>query len=190
MVAFRLGEERLGLFENAPMTDHQKETTGGIWHLIPEDQPEALYKLEVTLDNKTTLSYFIDDQLQWRWALKQIPRGWFCLKTKDSTVGSEMDWFTAGTFSGDPGEVACTTLAGESTAFLQCRFEGVNELILVEEYYHDGRCETREIPLTQDKNDNYPLPDPIVKRYESGEQYILYRLQCDGGEYLLCLKLK
>lgn len=185
-----LGEERMGMFEALDLTDHQKETSNGIWQLVPEEYPEALYKLEVSTANKTTLSYFIDDQLQWRWALKQIPKAWFGLRTKDAVSGSDMNWFSSGTFSGDLSLVNYTTLSGEGDAFLQCRFEGVTQLTLVEEYYHNGQRETREYTITQDKSENYPIADGLKKRYESGEQYILYRLQWDGGEYLFCLKFQ
>lgn len=34
------------------------------------------------------------------------------------------------------------------------------------------------------------LPENPAKRYDEGEQYILYRFDWDGGEFLFCLKFQ
>ncbi len=187
----KLGEERIGEFQYVEPAKYQEETVKGIWHLVPEEDPEALYKLEVDAEDKTTLSYLEDDQLQWRWLLQQIPKAWFALNTTEFTSAHEMDWFNEGTYTGDPSTVNYTTFPGEGTAYLQCRFDGVSELTIKEEYHHGDQVEYREYFLTADKNDNFPMPDDTLeKRYEGEDQFILYRLQWDGGEYLFCLKFK
>ena len=186
----KIDGDRIGEFEYIEPAKYQQETVKGIWHLAPEETPSVLYKLEVSAEDKTTLSYFEDDHLQWRWKLKEIPKVWFSLTTDQFTSASQMDWLTAGTYTGAPGTVNYTTLSGEATAYLQCRFEDAAELTLIEEYHHCGETEIRELTLQKDKNDSFPLPDPLEKRYDSGEQYILYRLQWDGGEYLFCLNVQ
>lgn len=186
--ALILDEEYVGIFEAVTPTAHQKQTTKGIWHLVPENQPDTLYKLEISTEDLMTLSCLKDDQLQWRWELKKIPKVMFALTTGDDLFGSEMDWFSDGTYTGDPAAVSDTTPSGEASAYIQCNFEGVTQLTLIEEYHHNGQIHSREYTLVQDKDGNFPLPEDPVKRYEDGVQYILYRLQWEGGEYLFCLK--
>ena len=187
----KLDEERIGEFQYVEPAKYQEETVKGIWHLVPEEDPEALYKLEVDAEDKTTLSYLEDDQLQWRWELQEIPKAWFALNNTEFTSAHEMDWFNEGTYTSDLSTVNTTTFPGEGTAYLQCRFEGVNELTIKEEYHHGDQVEYREYFLTKDKNDNYPLPeDALEKRYEDADQYILYRLQWEDGEFLFRLKFK
>ena len=186
----KIGDHRIGRFEYVEPAKHQQETVKGIWHLAPEDDPDGLYKLEVSADDNITLSYLIDDQLQWRWQLQKIPKVWFVLNNTEFNVAYQMAWFTEGTFSGELETTNDTTLSEETTAYLQCKFEGITELTLIEEYHHNGKTETREYTLVKDKNDNFPLSEAPVKRYTDSEQYILYRLQWYGGEYLFRLNFE
>lgn len=188
-IRLKLGEERIGEFQYVQPTKYQEETVKGIWHLVPEDNPDALYKLEVNAQDQTTLSYLIDDQLQWRWLLQQIPKVWFVVNNSEFNTAHQMDWFNQGTYTGDPDTVNSTTLTWEGTVCLQCRFEGVSELTVIEEYHHGDQVEYREYFLPRDKNDNFPMPDDALEqRFEGEDSYILYRLQWEGGEYLFCLR--
>jgi len=119
---------------------------------------------------------------------------WFALNNGQFNSASEMDWFNPGTYTGDPETVNSTTLSGEGTAYLEVHDmvgEEPDSLTVKEEYHHGDQVEYREYFLIRDKNDNYPLPeDALEKRYEDPDQYILYRLQWEDGEFLFRLKFK
>jgi hypothetical protein len=142
------------------------------------------------MQDETRLSYLVDEQVQWRWVLKKIPKAWFAITNSQSTSASQMDWYTTGTYSGEVDRVNYTTLPENSTIHLECKFDGITELTVIEEYHNGDQVETREFTLIKDKNGKYPFPEAPAKRYEADDQYILYRLQWDGGEYLFRLKLK
>ena len=197
--ALHIGSERIwGEFEYAEPAPYQQDTVMGTWYLAPEQGPAnsetipgALYRLEITAEDQTILSYSENDQLQWRWELKQIPGMWFAVNTSGSAYASEMDWFTAGTYTGDPATVNSTSTSGKGTAYLQLADmvgQEPEELTVIEECHHGDQVEYREYVLFKDKNDNYPLPeDVLAKRYEDPDQYILYRVQWEGGEFLFRL---
>lgn len=178
----------IGEFEYAKPANYQRDTVKGIWNLVPEEGG-AVYRLEVDMEDVPRLSYLVDEQVQWRWVLKKIPKAWFAI-TSSFTSASQMDWYTAGTYSGEGDRVNYTTLPENSTIHLECKFDGVSELTVIEEYHNGGQVESREFTLTKDKNGIYPFPETPKKRYEGEDQYILYRLQWDGGEYLFRLDLK
>ena len=186
----KIDGESIGNFEYVEPVDSQKDSVKGSWYLVPEENTDALYKLEVSAEDETRLSYLLDDQLQWRWVLKKIPKAWFNMTNSQFTSASEMDWFNTGTYTGDPETVNYTTLAAESKVHLECKFDGVEELRIIEEYHYGDQVEAKEFTLMKDKNGKYPFPETPEKRYEGENQYILYRLQWDGGEYLFRLKFK
>ena len=69
--------------------------------------------------------------------------------------------------------------------------EEVDALTVKEEYHHGDQVEYREYFLSKDKNDQYPLPeDALTKRYDDADQYILYRVQWEGGEFLFRLQFR
>ena len=174
---------RIGKFEYVEPTASQRDTVKGIWHLIPEDEQNAIYKLEVSADDKTTLSYLIDDNLQWRWKIDKILKVWLGVNQDGTWVNVPMEWFSTRTEPVNPDEITYATIdtPGEFQVKLDVRGNTVTEFTLVEEYCHEGEKEVREYHLTKDKNDEFSLPEPLIKRYDSGEQYIIYRINWEGG---------
>ena len=186
----KIDDENIGYFEYEAVPKHQQETVQGLWYLVPEDSQSELYKLEVSTAEETRLSYSVDEQVQWCWVLKKIPKAWFAITNSQFTSASEMDWFATETYSGDPETVNYTVLKEKCTIHLECKFDGVTELTVIEEYHNGDQVETREFTLPKDKNGNYPFTESPEKRYDGENQFILYRLQWDGGEYLFRLDLK
>lgn len=200
--ALYIGSERIwGEFEYQKPAKFQQDTLKGTWYLAPEVGPAdsetipgALYRLEITADDRTLLSYSENEQLLWRWELKQLPGIWFAVNTTGSAIVWEMDWFSTGTYSDDLSSVNGTSTSADGTAYLQVADMVGQEpetLTVIEEYHHGGQVEYREYVLLKDKNDHYPLPEDIlIKRYEDTDQYILYRVQWEGGEFLFCLRFE
>lgn len=153
-----------------------------------------LYRLEVTAEGEIRLSYLEEEQVLWCWELKEIPGMFFTINAPEFSASSEMDWFSEGAYSGDIETVNATTFPGKGTVHLECHdIDGAkpDTLTVSEEYHHGGQTEYREYTLIREKNGSFPLPeDALQKRYEDADQYILYRVQWEGGEFLFCLKFK
>ena len=58
-------------------------------------------------------------------------------------------------------------------------------LTLTEEYHHDGTVETQTYTLPRNQNGSFSLE--VATRYEEPEQYALYRIPFEGGEYRFTL---
>lgn len=181
----RIDGTNIGVFQYKNPTEAQRKSVKGIWQLVPEEEPEALYKLEVNGEDRVTLSFLIDDQLHWRWALCRIPKMYFELNKPNVTSVLPMDWYNTGTFSGDPLEVNYTTLTGTGTAGLRCNDQEITKMTVIEEYHCGDKVEAREFSVSRDKNDAFLFPEPLSRRYEGEGQYALFRVTWDGGEYLL-----
>lgn len=200
--ALYIGDQRIwGEFEYDKPARYQEEDVKGSWYLVPEKGPDdqdpiadTLYKLEGTADDRVILTYLEHEQPLWRWELKSIPGIWFALNNSQFTAAHEMDWFSTGSYAEDTATVNRTTLSGEGSVYLQVADlvgEKPAALTVREEYHHGDQVEYRKYVLEKDKNDNYPLPeDALAKRYTDEDQYILYRVQWEGGEFLFCLQLK
>lgn len=182
-----IGGEKIGSFEYVEPVSGQQETIKGIWHLVPDDQPDTLYKLEVSSEDVTTLSCLTSDRLQWKWELKKIPVVFFALNNSEFTSVSRMDWYNEGTYTGNAQELNYNKVSDVCTMYIQFKENSVSELKLIEEYHHGDQVETREFSLTRDKNDNFPFPEELSRRYDGEGQYAVYRIVWDEGEYLFRL---
>lgn len=168
----------------------EDQTAKGIWQLIPDDEPDGLYKLEVSAEDETTLAYFVDDQLQWRWEIAPVPTAQLLMRFRGTTTIAMIDWYPAGSWSGDPADIGCLSVnGGESISIL---FGGIGpEILTVTEEYHCGdQVETTEIQLQRNRTGAYPFPDKLTKRYDRGEQYAVYSFEWEGGVFLLRLNFQ
>ena len=188
MNSMYIGGEYIGEFEYVEPVSGQEGQISGIWHLVPEDQ-DLLYKLEVSTEGETKLSCFLDDQLQFRWLLTPLPKAKINFNSKEAMMACDMEWFA--NWDGDLTPVNSTTYRGDAKTSIQFSEESVTSLTLVEEYHRGGSVETRvlELPL-HEKHQCFYLPENPAKRYAEGEQYILYRFDWDGGEFLFCLRFE
>lgn len=182
-----INDQNLGKFQYIEPMASQQDSLKGLWHLVPQEDPSVLYKLEVSTQDEIVISCLSDDQLQWRWEIKALPGVHFDMNTEQYRAAWEMDWFAQGTWDGDPTSIPSTDFRGDATICLQFHEDSVTALTLIEEYHREDFCETREYALQKDKNDEFPLPEPLTKRDDTPGAYILYRIPWDGGEYLFCI---
>ena len=139
MNSFYIGSDYVGEFEYVKPVSGQEEISG-IWHLIPEGTQAELYKLEVSTDGQTRLSFFIDDQLQFRWLLKALPKAKINFNSPELMMACDMEWFAH--WDGDLAPVNSTTFRGDAAASIQLSEESVKSLTLVEEYHWGGQVES------------------------------------------------
>jgi len=177
----RIDGVRVGEFSY--VKPQEEQAAQGIWHAVPKDVPGGLYKLEVDTDGKTTLAYFLDDQLQWRWEIRKIPIVHFMLRNDSHNVAAQMDWFPAAGQPEAPEEYNHLKLTGSGNAWIQFHDDTVTVLTIREEYHHGDQSEIHTYRLEKDKNDEFPFPEILGKRYEGDGQYAVYTIEWEGGTY-------
>ena len=185
-----LDGERIGMFEYRKPDENQ--TVKGIWELVPAQEPEGLYKLEVDENDVVTLSYLEDDQLQWRWELEVLDPIYVNISHSDHESSSLMDWY----YPGEEFDLAMYFGTNPGTVTIQCANEEITELILVEEFYHYGDMDRQEYVLTRDEKGIFTPSLDFDKRYDPGanyqlgDQYVVYYIEYNGGTYVCRIDLK
>ena len=158
----------------------------GIWQLIPEDDPSLLYKVTVEADETVTLSCQKQDILQWKYRLSRVDTLKIGFKTSASLLnmgsngGFSARWFPEGTFHDHDNLEHIDSLA-KTDIGLNPEYP-VETLTVCEEYYRDGVLEADTLTLIRSGNGAFRLSPEA--RYDSGVQYIIYRIPFDGGEYV------
>ena len=160
----------------------EDQTAKGIWQLIPEDA-SGLYKLEVSAQDETTLAYFVDDQLQWRWEIAPVPVAQLMTQQYGTVSIAPIDWFPAGSFSGHPDHMNGLTLHGGESVSILISGGGPEILTVTAEYHNGDTVETSQIQLQKNRANGYPFPEKIEKRYDGDDQYIIYSFEWDSGMF-------
>ncbi len=179
-----VNKEKIGSFTYTPPS--QGDTARGIWILTPEETPNAQYRMVLDENGELLLSYSEQEQLQWKWKLKEDPY------TARITV--ENAWFTGDTHliwypedAADPQPWYGRTPDVPGTAKLTIRVENPEEerLPLLEEYHGGGKTERKRYTLSPNPFGTYDLE--LATRYDGEEEYALYRIPYAGGEYRFIL---
>lgn len=175
---------RIGEFQYQEPTENQTEQ--GIWLLTPENALGEQYKLVVDGQGSVLLSLLVDDQLQWRWRLTELPEVWYHAETAQSSSSSELLWYPD--WSGDPTELPWLSVYGPAEAYLTCSDDSVTTMTVTASHHSGGNVETAEYVLERDGKNRFPLPDPM-ETAEKGA-YIVYQLTLGEGIYLLRVELR
>lgn len=161
-------------------------TPKGIWQLIPEDDPAMLYKVTVEADETVILSCQKNDMLQWKYRLSRVDTLKIGFKTSanllnmGSNGGFTARWFPEGTFH-DHDDLEKIDALAKTGIGLNPEYS-IETLTVFEEYYTDGKAEYAELRLTLTDSGNFSLE--VSKRYDAGQQYALYRIPYENGEYV------
>ena len=170
--------ENMGILRYTKPLENQPEIYA-VWQLVPEDEPDTLYRLEVDTEMNKTLSCIVDDQLQWKWLLGSLPEV-KCLESswKEHGGGYAVGWYSAA----DPLDDVWVYPVIEPTAlFIRWGEESVTALT-VEETIGDSAPTIRI--LYRDENGNFPLGEIFP---ESGVIHT-YRIEYLGGAFILRVK--
>ena len=176
--ALTIDGEYVGLLRYTKPLENQKDIYA-VWQLVPEDEPDTLYRLEVDREMRKTLSCIVDDQLQWKWLLGTLPEV-KCVEGswKEPIDGYNLPWYSAA----DPlDDVWAYPVIEPETLFIYWGDESATTLT-VEETIGDGEPTIRI--LYRDENGNFPLgevfPEPGVIH--------TYRIEYLGGAFILRVK--
>lgn len=180
-----IDDELVGIFEYRESASAQ-ENVKGVWELIDE---EGLYKLVVDQDDHVTLSCQVDDQLQWRWQLREMDELIFEYSHGENIrVENRLKWYYSGEYKEIPYYPSYSTAIYCPTEMEIDFAEGEDSLTVIEEYYHGGEMEQRELTLEREEDGDFHMT--VDRRYPDGEQYVIYRIPWSVGEYVIDILLE
>lgn len=163
----------------------------GTWYLIPgENAPVQDCTIEVDRYFDPTIQYRTSDgQLAGRGTLHPIPDGTIYIQTVQGEYALNLVWYSAELIPENGDELHSLTLTEQGYASVHLEpeddAEPVNELTFIEEYHYAGQVETGIYTLVRDENGRFPFPEAMEKRYEGSNQFAVYAICWDGGEYLI-----
>lgn len=166
----------LGNFTYQAPIAHQAEK--GIWLLVPEDDPQGLYRLVMDADNQVTLSYSKNEQIQWKWLLREEYSCMVSVATFGHTMFTNPDWLLSHEEDPEP-YFQHTDVTG--TATITITLPGPETLRLIEEYHHGGKVEPKEYVLEPEIPGSFVLD--VETRYDGNQEYALYRIPYRDGEF-------
>lgn len=170
----------LGNFSYQAPIAHQAEK--GIWLLVPEDDPQGLYRLVMDADNQVTLSYSENEQIQWKWLLREEYSCMVGVATFGHTMFTNPNWLLSHEDDPEP-YFKHTDVTGKAT--LTITLQGLEKLRLIEEYHHDGKVAAKEYVLEPEIPGSFVLD--VETRYDGKQEYALYRIPYMGGEFRFVL---
>ena len=158
-----------------------KESPNG-WQVIPEENSGRLYQLTNEDEDHPVLAYFENDMLQWKYQLSRVDIICCTASPKGSLITWWPEWYETDTYPIE--EIQSTTFQGESELLIILDDPGASELTLYEAYYHDGDVTYAQYPLVSEEGPQ------LAMRYDSGEQYVIYRIPYENGEFITRVHFK
>lgn len=175
--------EMVGEFKETELVEG--DTRKGLWALVRDDAP-ARYEVSVEDDDSVVLTHLLADQVQYSYKLTRVDMVSVSVSTFGTREHLEIDWYFDGTFPGDLLQLSSGSINGKGKIGFSVEDESIDKITVIEEYYTDGKVEHTEYQLT--KEEGFGIS--AKTRYESGEQYAIYRIPYDNGEYVFYVKYK
>ncbi|MBQ8834283.1 MAG: helix-turn-helix transcriptional regulator [Oscillospiraceae bacterium] len=170
--------ERIGTFTYQEPMAHQTELS--IWNLVPEGDPDALYTAAVEADGSVTLAYSQQGELQYKWLLARTDTCSVTISTTGKNISKRPDWYPDGSEDPEP-YLKEVDVVGEATLHIVVHGMPTEDYILVEEYHHGDSVEYAQYSLEPAERVGCTMK--LATRYGGVEEYALYRIKYDGGEY-------
>ena len=154
-----------------------------VWQLVPENDPDTLYRLEVGTDMSKTLSCQKDGQLQWRWMLSKLPAIRYVYTEGDFTGNIPMDWYSQEQLvSGETGNINHRT--GLTRFCFRLGDDSVTELTVTEIFHSDGQANTTVHTIPRER-DEFTVDIMSLPWTGAEGQYVEYRIPWAGGEFIV-----
>lgn len=162
------------------------ETRKGTWSLVPEEDPSSLFRITAEADDSVLLSFFRHEQLLWRGEL--VPYGRNTCVVDVATFGHstyfQPDWYAPGRPDPEPN-FSHADVVGDAKMKLTVAGLPTEILTLYEEYHHGDTVENTTYTLEPTKPHQFPLE--LYTRYDGEEEWALYRIPFEVGEYRFIL---
>lgn len=162
------------------------QTQKGAWSLIPEADPEGMFQVAVEEDDSILLNFYRQEQLIWRSEL--VPYGRNTCVVDVSTFGKSIyfqpDWYAPGRDDPQP-TFSLVDVIGDAKMKLTVAGLPQQTLTLYEEYHHGSSMETAVYMLDPAKPHRYEMK--LTTRYDGKNEWALYRISFEDGEYRFIL---
>lgn len=173
---------RIGTFTYQQPTENQEEK--GIWLLTPEDNPKGCYRLAAESDGRITLSYSEEEQLQWKWLLREEYICSISIATFGHTIYTNPDWLLPEEADPEP-YFKSTDVVGTATLTIAIPGLESETLTLTEEYHHGDSVEYTEHILQAVKPNAFAME--LKTRYDGIQEYAVYKIAYKGGDFRFVL---
>ena len=174
--------EKIGTFTYTEPIPGQ--TDQGIWQLIPDAEPEALYKLRVDEQGRILLSCTRSGQLQYEWELEAVDTARGGIQTVGKSISIQPEWYPEGSADPEPS-FKLVHVAGTATMNLGINGLEGDTLTVTEEYHHGSSLEYSTYTLSRNDRGSFTLE--LATRYDGVAEYALYRIPYRDGEYRFTL---
>ena len=159
----------------------KEDTRKGLWFCY---QDSDRYELSVEEDDTVILTQLVNEEISWAYRLSRVDTISANLSSAGSRSHMQLNWYFSDTFSGNLQMPSRPDIIKKGTLGISTEDDSISELTLFEEYYTDGNVEYKEYALS--KEDGFNIS--VETRYETGEQYAIYRIPFENGEYVFLIK--
>ena len=159
----------------------------GTWQMVPAEDETLAYWITVEADNAVLLSCYQNDQLQWKWKLvvDDPVIASVSVQTWGTTGVKTLDFYTSEDPDPQPNFSKQTSVNGKGTMKIALSHPESDTLTLTEEYHHGTTVETTTYTLEPGKSGSFPMD--LKTRYDGKEEWALYRISYQDGEYRFIL---
>lgn len=167
------------------------------WKLIPTNDPvgRVILSASKASEDAITLEYRIDNSTAeysrystlWSVKLSPVDKISFQITQEDSQHSVLLKWYSEKLIPERMESLFPFTIDEPGTGAILLDDDAVTQLTVWEEYHCDSQIEIFEHQLHRDKKGVFPLPEGLKKRYEKGQQYVIYRISWQDGEFLFRL---
>lgn len=156
----------------------------GVWLLVLKD--ESQYRLTVENDNSVVLSYTREGQLQWKYLLSRVDTLICTVKSSYSVESPVLEWYPQGTFQGEVSILNGADIQEEGTVAFHWLDDTTDTLTVIEEYYSADQVEVIKHSVSINSRKQFVLPVKIRSSKEN--QYAIYRIPFENGEYVFTIR--
>lgn len=143
------------------------------------------YELSVEADDTVVLTCLTTEKVLWSYRLSRVDMITAHTSSAGTRSHTDLNWFFADTFSNNLLQIPSRPdILKKGTLGFSTEDDRITSLTVFEEYYTDGNVEYKEYVLRSEDGFNMELNT----KYETGEQYAIYRIPYENGEYVFCLK--
>lgn len=143
------------------------------------------YELSVEADDTVVLTCLTTEKVLWSYQLSRVDMITAHTSSAGTRSHTDLNWFFADTFSNNLLQIPSRPdILKKGTLGFSTEDDRITSLTVFEEYYTDGNVEYKEYVLRSEDGFNMELNT----KYETGEQYAIYRIPYENGEYIFCLK--
>lgn len=154
-----------------------------VWQLVPENDHDTLYRLEVGTDMSKTLSCQKGGQFQWHWQLTKLPEALYVYTEGDFTGNIPMVWYSSEQLlSGETGNINHRQYLSDFC--FRIGDDPVTELTVTEIFHSSDGAKTTVHTIPRQR-DEFTVDIMSLPWTGADEEYVEYRISWAGGEFIV-----